>query len=255
MTVSRNLILSLCLATSQIGFSAGRKPKTKKTSRIEDAKEDVEHAGHKKRDDEERNPTSADNRGRKHLFIGPRAGFIAGSYLGYGAEAGYNANKHIQLSGNFEYTTRDLGSGDKSDDGFITTTQFNVTIMQFSGNFRYFVLNSFYLGFGAGIRSINYTIALQDTANNQANISGQAISYVVIPHVGNIWTFDNGFYIGCEWLGYSVPLGSSTSSSVSTTGDFTQALQGFAQLNEDLANGLGKASTFRLGVIHLGISF
>lgn len=244
----------LLLLISAEGFSAQKpkKPTSKKKSTATEVetKKSLEPTKPKKAEE----LTSFDLRAKKNIFLGPRVGFLVGTMLGVGAESGYQPNSNLQFGLDFGYGKKNL---DAEDDGSntIKTTQFEISAMMLTGFARYFFGNSFYLGMGAGMRNIQYILAMEDSQGSRLKIEGSANSAVISPHLGNVWAFDNGFYLGCEWLGYSIPLTSSASSTTETSGTLSITLESLAKINQALAEEIGKVPSFRFLMVHLGVSF
>lgn len=118
---------------------------------------------------------------------------------------------------------------------------------------KYFVGNSFYLTGVFGQRTIEahaeiFTVGKTDGIIVNTNSS----SITVGLNIGNQWSFDSGFTIGVDWIGYHNPIFASSSSSTETKGVVTTNHEEFAKDSEELAETLGAVGSGTLFVLGLG---
>jgi hypothetical protein len=119
---------------------------------------------------------------------------------------------------------------------------------------KWFLGNSFYLQGGAGLRQMQATdssvffssLVVADTYKSTFS-SSYAIGEIGL---GNRWQFSN-FTIGCDWVGYAVPL-AKLSSSESFTGPITESQKASDRDNFDKRSSEGNLMLLRF---HLGVSF
>ncbi len=160
---------------------------------------------------------SEDNRKEKSFAMAGRLGAMGPSSAGFGIEAYKLIDGNMQIGG-----TLMSGSGSSASDiqakskNFSFVSKADITSTLVAAQARWFFSNSFEGGALAGIATnkIDYEIGYSSQP-----VAGTVKSTSVVAggFIGNHWTFDSGFTIGCDWVGFMVPLASSFSESSTTS--------------------------------------
>jgi hypothetical protein len=194
---------------------------------------------------------SAKARSLHKISAGPLYTPLSDYMLSYGAKIGMNQGTDLQFHLNYLGGSKSI-SETAIDSSGTWESSAKLTGMYLSADARYFLGNSFNLSSGLGYRAatVDYTIS------GPATVSGKIdISSIVIPFfLGNIWSFDNGLYLGCDWVGVLIPISGSTKSSISGTLTSTQS----KSLNDSLVStgdSLSKRTSITLLLTHLGWAF
>lgn len=150
----------------------------------------------------------------------------------------------------------DLGSATYEDT--VEDSDASVTYTNQGAWARYFVGNSFFLKAGYHQRTWDaqgsysetyYSTYSTSTLTAKADI--QATANVASAGIGNIWSFDSGFYIGAEWVVMESIVSESSSYSItSNTGvDTDTAEQEFEDMIDtaNQASGIGGFAVLTLG--------
>jgi hypothetical protein len=131
-----------------------------------------------------------------------------------GLSAGYFLNRNMIVS--IEATT-----GTRDNDSFLFSTSsdsYNIRGNSVGVHFKHFVGNSFYYRTGIDYRSLkykyDYTSSFSPANNVHRSFDGK--SFGVTFAIGNQWQFEN-FNIGCDWIGFTVPLSKSISNESVTS--------------------------------------
>lgn len=144
----------------------------------------------------------------------------------------------------------------KTDGAELKKASFGVSFVQIHG--RFFPGNSFNLGLGLGQRTVSAEFDIESKLAN-VGVEGEikATTTVLNITIGNQWTWDSGLFLGVDWLGYALPLGSSTSGKLEQTGTATATddLEELQKDSEDLAKTLGETATISLFLLQLGFVF
>lgn len=105
---------------------------------------------------------------------------------------------------------------------------------------RQFVSNSFYYSVGIDQRHVEY----QETDhffNTTYDFTGETTSLGVL--IGNQWQW-RSLILGCDWIGFSVPL----TYSYSSRGDEASSLRGSGTVDNLVKNVMGMGLRFRIGM-------
>jgi len=144
----------------------------------------------------------------------------------------------------------------KTDGAELKKATFGVSFVQVQG--RWFPGNSFNLGLGLGQRTVKAEFDIESKLA-RVGVEGEikATTTVLNITIGNQWMWDSGFFLGVDWLGYAMPLGSSTSGKLEQTGSApaTDDLSKLQKDSEDLAKTLGETGTVSLFMLQLGFAF
>ena len=121
---------------------------------------------------------------------------------------------------------------------------------------RYFVWNSLNLTLLTGFRKLEWDIKASTLLGDSTiQITGDVTSTVLGLSLGNTWRFENGFFIGGDWIGYLVPLSSDDNTKTVTTGSTDEDLIEISEENKKLAEDLSKIATVQLLMFNIGWIF
>ena len=193
---------------------------------------------------------------------GARLGWMFSAIPGLGIEGNYKIAPQWQLGLLLAGGSRDLKSEaeDSVEEELRTNTQIDelkMEVGQVAAYAKWNLGDSFYLTSGLSYRLISTDLAVSEKSDpdNFIKISTESPAICLDFGLGNIWRFDNGFYLGAEWIGFSAPLTSNASSKTETGGSASDDLDKTAADAKELAEDLGKATTIHLLVLHLGMEF
>ena len=201
-------------------------------------------------------------RSTKTVTVEAGGGFVIGALSGPQVDVLYNMAPDLQLGLMYGSGSLDL----KSAVG--NTSEVEVREATVSGSIialeaLYFIGNSFYTRIGLGQRTVAADLNIKHRQIDYGIVGTiEANSMIFLFGLGNQWQFDSGFTIGAEWIGYTQPISSSSSSSLKSTGsaatgtDADKAdLDKMKKDFEDTAESLGKAGSTRLLILSLGWAF
>lgn len=229
--VSRNLSVLLFLApaifSSSVIFASdaskavkGKKDKLKAgQSKIEDKEIDNEakpssDKSANKSDSQSNGSRSTDIRARQVANVDILYTPVSGFLLSFGGGASYNVKPDLALG--IQYLTGSKTIHDEMTDNVITVKA-DATLQGSAGYVygRYFIGNSFNMMAGLGVRTatIKYTME-EESLNLKLNGKIEIQSITVPVFIGNRWTFQSGFTLGCDWIGAFIPLTGSAKSTL-----------------------------------------
>lgn len=198
---------------------------------------------------------SADARAKRHSFGALRAGNFMGGITGTGFDAGYIHDAARQFFLHVMAGTADLKDQVK-DDAVVTLDHFEARGLVVKAAARFFFGNSFHVTGGVGLRRVGFDMELVDRASTgSVTTRAEARSVVISLDVGNVWAWDNGFFLGADWIGYSQPLTSSYRSSVETEGTASGAIHELSDIVDDSARDLGSLASTQFLVLDVGFMF
>lgn len=193
---------------------------------------------------ESKDDSSAGNRQGKVVDFGLQAlgstvapfgsiGFMGGAYL--------NSDMVVEA----EYTKA-------SNTSLVSGT--TVDIITYGVRMKNYWGNSFYTNLGLGMRKISINGSVDFEVNGTVVLADEKISVDVSSTVldfaiGNKWQFEN-FNIGCDWVGFLVPISNSNSDNLPT-------LEGSKERDdlEDSKKVLGELPSLQLLRLFIGASF
>lgn len=201
-------------------------------------------------------------RSNKTVTVEAGGGLVIGALSGPQIDVLYNMMPDLQLGLMYGSGALDLKSavGSTSD---VEVREASVSGSIVALEALYFIGNSFYTRLGLGQRSIEATIDIHHKKIDYG-IAGsiKADSQILLFGIGNQWQFDSGFTIGAEWVGYSQPMSSSSSSSLkekgsaaTATGSEKSDLDKLKKDFEDAAESIGESGSARLLILSLGWAF
>ena len=162
----------------------------------------AKHPGAPKHQDAQTDESSRANRGRNKMIVLGEIGLVNVLNFGVGAAAGALIGKNLALEGEIFH----------SDFQFLSLK----TSIDFAmARLRWFVGNSFYLGFGGGGRMMkfastsyyfNSTVGSGSTSDNYT-MTVSSTDLVGEFSIGNRWQW-HSFTLGCDWVGVAFPIAS-----------------------------------------------
>jgi hypothetical protein len=182
------------------------------------------------------------------------AGLAHGSIPGYGVGYGYLFRPNLKILGEFVHSYRDFSNDYKAE--YIETEKLDVTGQDLSIKAQYFLGQSFYLSGGFGHRSLRIAAhARSQLSDVSAEGEIASSSFVGQMGLGNEWKITDHFTLGCQWIGFSVPLTSSSASKLNASYEDDPQ---FAETKDDLnklSKTMGSTTTMQLLMLNAGILF
>jgi len=198
---------------------------------------------------------SADARAKRSFFGALRAGNFMGGIAGAGVDAGYVDGPARQFLLHVMTGATDLKDQVRDDD-VVTLERFEAQGLVVKAAARFFLGNSFHVTGGLGLRRVGFDMELVDRASTgSVTTHAEAQSIVISLDVGNVWAWDNGFFLGADWIGYSQPVTSSYRSSVETEGTASGAINDLSGIVDDSARELGSLASTQFLVLDVGFMF
>lgn len=163
-----------------------------------------------------------DQPARKTIGLGLGGGVMAGAF-GTGIDGYYKVTKDFELgllyfSGKFAKSDRTSQSSEEvkvTKDGELNSghlvdgSEAKYSVQQYGIYGRYFIWNSFNTSFGLVHRRIKGIFAYDGYPFQESpqHVSGAMAAGALagLVQVGNRWSWDNGFTIGIDWIGYTIP--------------------------------------------------
>ena len=192
------------------------------------------------------------------VSVGARAGDFLGGITGAGLEVLLHSDDAAWQFGAIGMVgTRDVRRDlNSASDGSTSLTKALATGQLFEAEARHFFGSTFYATGGLGLRRIAYDLSVDDAIDSgSVTINAKATSLSLSLTVGNVWAWPSGFFLGADWLGVTVPLTNSYSSTVSTSGSASTAAEDLGSLADAGARALGRALSTRLLVLNVGWAF
>lgn len=170
---------------------------------------------------------------------------------GQGIQAGYHLERNKLVL--VEFTSGSLTSTATASSSLSTDTsgsKYDIKSQSFGVHYKQFTGNSFYWRAGADYRTLKYKYTFSSTgfADDTRDFDGTSLAANF--QIGNQWQWQN-FTLGCDWIGYALPLTSQVSNDkvVSSTPTYDRD-----RLNED-SKLLVKNGHITLLRFYLGASF
>lgn len=175
--------------------------------------------------------------------------------LSYGAAGSYNLSPRINTGFALLMGTSTV-SQSETENGVEYKAEAKITGSAYYAYGRYFLGNSFNVTGGLGLRSatINYNAQAGNGAVVALNGKVEIQSIVLPLYIGNRWSFDSGFTIGCDWIGAMIAVTGSAKSSLEGNID-NQTIKNFNQDFLDLGNSLAHKSSLTLFLTSIGWAF
>ena len=192
----------------------------------------------------------------KTTSVALKGGYVFKNITGAGLSGQYylSSDFHIEIQSVSGKT--DLRSSISSEDN-ISVTKAIATINLVSVMARYYLSNSFFISVGLGQRKILTDLRLDSIEIDQyLEMQTNSISSVGLITIGNIWSWDSGFFIGFDLFGASIPISSGYESKTTTnltTSD--SAFSNLSQTTENLAKMMGTAVGPISLMINIGTAF
>lgn len=201
---------------------------------------------------------SENSRQNKKTSLALRSGSIAGGISGSGVDISFFSDTNTQFGIEYMTGTHDL----KPDIASIyseTIDKANLNAQLIGIYGKYFTGNSFAINGGISFRKIeaDYIITNKSLSDYYVNSEVSGSATIGNIGIGNYWSWDNGFVLGCEWINYQIPLANKKYSSNTITGpgfDKSKSDE-LEKISMDLAKLFSSASTLQVLNIYLGYSF
>lgn len=165
-----------------------------------------------------------------------------------------NMNSRLQVGIGYSSGTLDLSSLILSDTTSKNKTDISVQLIDLYA--KYFVGNSFAVTGGLTHRTIKshiFVSSLTGSSSIDMNVSGSGVTGKI--GIGNYWSWDGGFTLGCEWVGYLSPLTSSFSSKTVSVGIPSDSMDNVADDGKSLGRTFSKSGSYQLLNLAIGYSF
>lgn len=244
----------ILILTAQFAFAETTEPTSNEVSRAPQnqasTNEDYEVVAKKKQIVEDSSELNRQNKNYQLnailAGIGPSISSTAGVSFGYHL----NPDQVILI----EATAGSL-TGSASASGslsYITGSTLEIKTRSFGAHFKHYVTNSFYYRAGADYRTATYDYKYTSIfSSNTDTGSFKGSSLAANFQIGNQWQWEN-FTLGCDWVGYSLPVSSSV-EDLTYTSSYDSAAQ--KKYTEDQADTLIKNPHLNLLRFYLGASF
>jgi len=198
--------------------------------------------------------TSEDNRTPGSVGLGLGLGTFLFPVSGTSLALDYNLTPSLQLE--FRGASGDFNGDDLVDSNYDTVYvhKLNLDAQLYEARAKLFLGNSFYFAGGLGQRHLGIDVEASDF---QTQVQGDftADSTCFQFGLGNIWTLDSGLFLGAEWLAFSIPLSSTSSSSYNVRGASDADTEKLKRDTQDVADRLGKVTSVGLLTFHIGYQF
>ncbi len=192
-------------------------------------------------------------RSANNFVVNGSMGNIAGGISGAGVEGMYRKNSKLEFG--FEFHTGSLSLIDKIDTtSSVKLEAADLNAKYFGGIARYFVGETFAVNGGLGYRQIDSLIRVSSSSSSIQTTSNGNAFYARVG-IGNYWTWNSGFSLGCEWIGAQVPLSSSYSSESQSSGVSSSSMENVRETGEDLGKTLAKSTIFQALNLKIGYTF
>lgn len=179
-----------------------------------------------------------------------------GGIPGTGVAGHYFLTRDFQIGGGYISGYIDIAD-QISDEGTRYVDKAEITGALTTVEARYFLDNSFFIAAGLGQRVISSSSRIESyTTDQYIELDTKSTSTVISAALGNIWSWDSGFFFGFEWIGFTVPIGaefSTTATSNIPAGDST--FDTISEDTEDLAKTLGESPAPGLLTLNIGFAF
>lgn len=243
-------VICLILIQNTQGFAAGKVKNLASRNPVESDNEPADGA----LESPSNEGSSAAIRQSHSVNVNLKTGFIVGAVSGSGIDVSLNRDSTVQWGLAYSTGSFDLRSLLTSTSGVDTDkVLLSAQLLEVYG--KYFPENTFAITGGLGYRVIKSDIDIHsqtDAGFVRTTSTGNAV--VAKIGIGNYWSWDSGFNLGCEWVGYLLPLQSSYSSSTSSTITSTR-LADLRDDAQDLGKTFAKTGTMQLLNLTLGWSF
>lgn len=162
--------------------------------------------------------------------------------------AGANGTSQSALIGGYYLDRNSLvqleaGGGGMTSSGIFMNSRFELSGTSYGIHYKRFLANSFYFKTGVDYRSVSYSYNYSYTNALEA-FEGNSFALSLV--IGNQWQWDN-FTLGCDWIGFSAPFASET-TSVTYAGNDSFYRDEIERAKQDyLKNGFAQGLRFYIG--------
>jgi hypothetical protein len=216
-------------------------------------------------------PSSQDVRATQNANVALRNGFMYTLVPGAGIEGNVILDKSFQvgasINAGFLHAKAEANSGrtnygpddddDDDDDDKTSLDKANIRAKSFAAYGRWFPFNSLYVLAGMSYRVVDSEMQISDAADdaNYVNVQSSSKAICLDGAIGNVWSWESGFFIGGEWFGLSVPLWAKSDTDVDTGGVPTGEVEKESDRSKKFVEQIGKGTSLRLAVLHVGWAF
>lgn len=196
-------------------------------------------------------------RAEKSFGVSFRFGLFVYPVMGPGFEAYYQLNPRAQVGLAYFRGAEDFKNRLSTTDG--TTTEKNELSSSLSLIYgRYFVGDSFYVTGSLGQRTVKIDYSIRSTTQNSTiSAENTSLSTTFNIALGNLWSWENGYTAGIDWVGYAQPLASKedVNSKISGSQVPPDELNDKRKDVEDLFKDISKLGTWQFLTFHIGYMF
>lgn len=196
-------------------------------------------------------------RAEKRFGVSFRFGLFVYPVMGLGFETYYQLNPRAQIGLAYFRGAEDFKNRLSATDG--TTTEKNQLSSSLSLIYgRYFVGDSLYVTGSLGQRTVKIDYAIRSTTQNSTiSAENTSLSTVMNIALGNLWSWENGYAAGIDWVGYSQPLTSKEDVNSKISGSQLPPAELSEKRNdvEDLFKDISKLGTWQFLTFHIGYMF
>lgn len=196
-------------------------------------------------------------RAQKRFGASFRFGLFVYPVMGPGFEAHYQLNPRLQVGLAYFRGAEDFKNRLSATDG--TTTEKNELSSTLSLLYgRYFLGDSFYLTGALGQRTVKIDYSIRSTTQNSAiSAENTSLSTLINIAFGNLWSWENGYTAGIDWVGYSQPLSSMEDVNSKISGGALPPKELYEK-QKDVENhfkDISKLGTWQFLTFHIGYMF
>ena len=172
-----------------------------------------------------------------------------------GAAVGYEMSESLRIYGSFFGGGEDLHKYLDDNDPQVEFNKAKVDVRGIEIGARYFVGSSFNISTGIGQRSINLKLSARDRGTADfAAVDTRSDATIWQLAIGNLWRFQNGFQIGADWIGFSVPISHSSSYKLAQSYDSSTTAE-TERVADEVAEGLAKSTLPTVLQMRMGYVF
>lgn len=222
--------------------------------------------------EESASPKSAQIREGQKFKVAARTGLMYTLIPGIGIEGDYLLSSKLQVGasvnggrlkakaeadGRSSEFNDDDDDDDEDADDKTNLDHADLRASSIAGHARYFPLNSLYVLGGMSYRAVSTKVDVSNADDESSFISTTTNARAVCLDVGigNEWSFESGFFIGAEWFGISTPVWAKSDTDTTEQGTPNDGTEDETDGARKFAESVGKGTSVRLAMLHLGWAF
>jgi hypothetical protein len=165
---------------------------------------------------------------KKKIAVGFREGVLTGFGTSQGVEIAAS-NEHFQYGATYYFPLIAVSDPSRENRGpffeispvrTVTKHTYDLSL----GFFRYIIGNSFSIMAGIGYQIWHLEIDAKELSTDEtARFYDWGYGLATIFAIGNIWRYDNGFFIGCDWIGGKTTLYTQHNSAIKISDNFPKS--------------------------------